>query len=690
MKPLPDKKRQSNTTDHKNRFSDRLFLSLIFIGFTLIWSLFIHSRAYSANDASRMAAIDSLVTRQTWVIDDSLFQTVDRIQVDGQFVSDKPPILSFVGAGAYAVLHHGFGLSLQADSCNPDETPAHCRAVWETDTADWAYFILTLLLIGMPATLILMLMFKLARQHGWSQRNALIFVAVLGLGTALFPYSVVFTNHVPAAAAVFVAFYLILAHDELTTRQLMGVGFAAALAFTIDLSAGIFLVAFGAYVLWHYREKTIWFVIGILIPLSLSVLLNYQIVGNLLPPQLFSDGYLYEGSPFLGTVAGNQQANNVGIYAYRMLVGDHGVFAFYPLLIWFILALIYALRHENGKQRQLAWLVTISTITYVGYFILSTDNFGGVAYSPRWLLMPIPLLATFAVMNLDMYRPLWRIGVIAGLILISIAGAYRGALNPWQSAQPILYLAYTQSTVKERVPVAISGYADFDDVDTHIQQSLEDSHLEIRWFGAHSGLVIPTGTAWWFINDTTPLAPELATLLGLNMEPPYLFQGNLTTLAEETTANLSKEVFQSETLVPQPDVIPSALSLPVTFTGENGRLTLQGYQWQQQQGEGILITAWQVETRSQDAPRDRRLFLHLLADNGDIIQQSDALSVNYDSLLAGDRFFQLQKLPLDTLPAGEYWLQIGVYQPDDGSRLLTDDGDDRLLISVPITETVNE
>ncbi len=670
----------SPAKNHKTRFSDRHFQGFIFVGFTLIWSLFIHSRAYSANDASRMATIDSLVTRQTWVIDDSLFQTIDRIQVDGQFVSDKPPMLPFIGAGVYAILHHGFGLTLQANSCNPDATPTHCRTLWEPNTADWAYFILTLFLISTPATLILILMFKLARQQGWSQRNGLLFVTSLGLGTALFPYSVVFTNHVPAAAAIFVAFYLLLTHQELTTRQLMGVGFAAAIAFTIDLSAGIFLAAFAIYLLWHYRQKAICFVIGSLIPLALFALLNYQIVGNIFPPQLFAEGYQYEGSPFLGNVAGNQQASNVVQYAYRLLVGDQGVFAFYPLLIWFLLTLIHALRHEKGKRQQLAWLVTVSTVAYVAYFVLSTDNFGGKAYSPRWLLMPVPLLAIFAIINIDIYRPMWRVGFVAGLALISIAGTYQGALNPWQSAQPIFHLAYNNSTGDQFIPVAISGYAEFEDIDVRIQQSLGDANLQIRWFDAPSGLVIPTDISWWFIGETTPLAPELATLLGLKMASPYLFQGDLTNLAEEAVADFNKEVFQSETLFPQPNVDHPVLSLPITFAGEDGRFSLQGYKWQQQQGEGILITAWQIETHSQSTPRNRRIFVHLLAENGDIVQQSDTLSVNYGSLLSGDRFFQVQKLPLHTLPAGEYWLQIGVYQPNNGLRILTDGGEARLLI----------
>src|SRR5512139_4479 len=84
---------------------------LIVIVFTLIWALTIHSRAYSSNDASRLAAIDSLVARGTWVIDDSPFLTVDKVKLGDHFYSDKPPLLSFAGASLYSILHQTLGLT---------------------------------------------------------------------------------------------------------------------------------------------------------------------------------------------------------------------------------------------------------------------------------------------------------------------------------------------------------------------------------------------------------------------------------------------------------------------------------------------------------------------------------------------------------------------------------------------------
>ncbi|MBK8987635.1 MAG: hypothetical protein IPM39_16415 [Chloroflexi bacterium] len=67
--------------------------------FSVIWLLFAHSRTYSTNDASRMAAIESLVHRGVWVIDESPFvHTLDKIKVGDHFYSDKPPMLALRGA----------------------------------------------------------------------------------------------------------------------------------------------------------------------------------------------------------------------------------------------------------------------------------------------------------------------------------------------------------------------------------------------------------------------------------------------------------------------------------------------------------------------------------------------------------------------------------------------------------------
>lgn len=103
----------------------------IVVVFTLVGSLFIHSRAYSSNDASRLAAIESLVERGTWAIDASPFATVDRIKVGEHFYSDKPPILSLAGAGIYSILHNVFGLTLQPWGCVPSACQRGAAPCWK-------------------------------------------------------------------------------------------------------------------------------------------------------------------------------------------------------------------------------------------------------------------------------------------------------------------------------------------------------------------------------------------------------------------------------------------------------------------------------------------------------------------------------------------------------------------------------
>jgi hypothetical protein len=261
--------------------------------FSVIWLLFAHSRAYSTNDASRMAAIESLVHRSTWVIDESPFaHTLDKIKVGDHFYSDKPPMLAFMGGILYYGLHHGLGFTLQYTGCEPGQSASGCLAIRELAHTDWAYVVLTFVLVSLPATIILALAYKLARFYGWTNPTALFFVLTLGLGTALFPYSTVFTNHVPAAMGLFIALYLLLRNPTPSRRVLMWAGFWAMLAVTIDLSAALFFVAFAVYLVWHGRLSVFWYLAGALAPGLLFIFLNFQIVGNPFPPQFYAPGMI--------------------------------------------------------------------------------------------------------------------------------------------------------------------------------------------------------------------------------------------------------------------------------------------------------------------------------------------------------------------------------------------------------------
>ena len=57
--------------------------------FLLFWAGFAHTRAYSANEHSRLAAIEALVERGVWAIDDSRFGTIDKIRVGEHYYSSN-------------------------------------------------------------------------------------------------------------------------------------------------------------------------------------------------------------------------------------------------------------------------------------------------------------------------------------------------------------------------------------------------------------------------------------------------------------------------------------------------------------------------------------------------------------------------------------------------------------------------
>jgi hypothetical protein len=636
----------------------RDYTRLIVVVFTLIWTLSIHSRAYSSNDASRLASIDSLVERGTWAIDESRFLTVDKIKVGDHFYSDKPPLLSYAGAGLYSILHQALGLTLQPDGCDAQRSPTRCRTILETSEADWAYFLLTLLLVSSPATLILVLIYRLARSRGFSNFSSLLFITVLGLGTAMWPYSTVFTNHVPAAAAALVGLYVLLTHNRSTRGQLMLIGFSSALAAAIDPSTGIFAVGYFLLCVRRSRSLALWFVVGAIVPVAITLALNYPITGTVLLPQMVTAGYNYPGSEFAPTVAGNQRAADVPSYVYNLLIGQRGVFLFFPIVAWYLLATVRAARSIEPTVSRSARMVLACSLIYFLYFALYTDNYGGYAFSPRWLLNPVPLLAVFAVADPSVYRPRWPMIILGVCAIISIYEAYQGVLDPWRPAFPDLRLALV-STVKARpAAVAMSGYASVYELPDDARESFGSNDSVPRKFDATRSLVIPSGQTWWFINGRTPLAPEIAQPLGLNLPPTATLQSDLDQPVKNWLATFAQTALLD---------VGTLISLPVTF---NGELDLLGYQIQRGSGGFNVITAWRI--RTQPLYREqRKVSFDWMSGEHQALHHLESFGVQYDSLQSGDVVIHVRWLSTPIEPLAQYALHIGIVDPDTGTHLMT-------------------
>ncbi len=637
--------------------SSRIAQVLIVLAFAAIWAAFIHSRAYSSNDASRLAAIESLVQRGTWAIDDSPFATVDKIKLGDHFYSDKPPILSWAGAGVYAVLHQAFGLTLQPWGCAPERTATWCRAVFEAGEADWAYFILTLLLIALPGALMLVLVYDMARRSGWPTWSSLLFVLVLGLGTAIFPYSTVFNNHIPAAAATLVAVYALLTTTAPGRLRLFIVGLAAALAAAIDLSAAIFTIGLLLYAVVRYRRRAGWFVLGLLVPVAITILLDYQIVGSPVLPYMVPQGYAYAGSELNATLAGTRHADDVPRYAFDLLVGDRGVLLFYPIVLWYLYGTWRAARLRDITVRWLARLMLIAGGLYVLYFILLTDTFGGYSFSPRWFLNLMPLLAIFVVIAQKIDRMNAGTLALGAVAAYSIVQATFGALNPWNPAFPMLRLEVTQPAPVTAPNVAISGYSNYSDVPDTLRKLIGVNNVVPRRFDARRGMVIFPGEGWWFVSEASPPAAELAGRFGLNITTTHALNADLRPALDGWLRD-----FRS-------------LGQPVV----GDEVQLLGARWDRQGDNIDVITAWQMETTP---PPDvqRRISLELLDDHGNRVQHSEVMAARYTSLQAGDILVQVQSLNLHDLAAGRYQLRLGVLDLATNQLLPMPDGSATLLV----------
>jgi len=488
---------------------------------------------------------------------------------------------------------------------------------------------------------------------------------------------------VPASAALCYGVYS-LVEKKNNGRALYFSGFWLTLAATLDLSLAIYLVLLFLYLCIFQRTHLYYFLLGTLIPGGLAILLNYNLVGTPFPPQMFSEGYDFSGSPFAATVAGNQTADNIFAYTFALLFGERGVFAFSPVTAVFVFGFWKMITARQDKTPyKIGWTVAMATLLYLCYFIFLTDNFGGEAFGVRWLLNPIPLLALLAT-----YAPLveqhqtkiaasrfWVVLLI--LAIPSIGSSCYGALAPWSIHTPLVRAVVAPP--QERAPVSLvtSGYGRMDELDPALLATFGSNLVHWRQIDTTQAFVIPQGESWWALRQ--PTNDRLAQLLGVASHPATI-KGDLTAVVARVTRDDLLHTAYQEVDLPLPPFPQQKLPLPATFAHKANEVILfHGFDIVQTNQELSVVTVWQLET-TPIAQTDRRIFIHLLDENGKIMVQSDLWGGRYDTLQDGDYVFQEQTLPLSHLsPATTYWLQLGIYDPHTGQRLHIG-GQDRVLL----------
>ncbi len=468
--------------------------------FFLLWALLTHAGANSWNDASRLASAEALVRYGTWAIEDTAFgqSTGDRVFLRGHFYSDKPPLLSLLAAGVYAILRRGFGLTLDPRGCDPLSEPCYCFAVLRCRPPDWAYYLVTLAVIGLPSALMLALFYRSTAFFDLPNSLALPATLVLGLGTLVLPYSLVLNNHLPSGVSLMIALYALIrarGARSAPARWLLVAGFAAALALNFDLAASPFLPILAVYALLRYRRHAWPFLLGGLLGLGLLAGLDWWAVGDPLPPTMHAAGWDYPGSPFTATPLGTTPAPDILRYALRMLIGDHGLFGLTPVLVWPVAGLALLLCKRDHPLWGEAAAVALACLAMLLGLILTTDEFGGLSYGTRWFTDLTPVLFFFAAQP-ALYRSVWRKALFTALVAVSVLAVWQGALSPWATAlPPFRLIQYAASTAGRYLESQPFGTAIYTTVTTVPYLPVSPAHAwrtSLRAFDPASS-VLPTG-----------------------------------------------------------------------------------------------------------------------------------------------------------------------------------------------------
>ena len=400
----------------------------------------------SANDRSRWATVWSLVERGTFQIDEidsnARWSTIDKVRYRSgetepwHFYSSKPPLLSVIVAGFYAVERWTMGYGLFSNTALVTR-------------------VLLLIVNGLPFWFALRSLGRCLIVLDASLSVRIFVLAVAGFGSMLNPYLTTLNNHTPAAAA---AMFAITAAVEILATRLsptgiaavsarqgrlfVALGFFASLTFGFELPAALLGVSSFALAVMVDRRLTLTRCLpAAAIPLAAFFITNWMTTGGVKPfyATYGSDTYVYEhnGIPSYWTNPRDLDANQEAplVYLFHCVLGHHGLLSLTPVLCLSVCSWFMTLRLSAGAVRK--WIIltgAVFTFITLGFYLTRTQNYnyGGNSVGLRWMLWLSPFwwLALVPIVERLKTR---TTQVIAGLLLlVSITSVSWSLHRPWQ------------------------------------------------------------------------------------------------------------------------------------------------------------------------------------------------------------------------------------------------------------------
>jgi hypothetical protein len=415
-----------------------------------------HPTEISDNERSRLATIEAIVEKRTLAVDGPLyFQPHSPITTGAgggeRHYSSQPPVMAALLAGPYWILHK-LGLSFESN-------PA------------LSTYLLTLIGVTLPVAGSAGLVYRMGRlfelKRPW--RMTLAIAAVFGSG--LVSYATVLNSHAPAAFFVLCAcgcfFHAGLTKQVVRSYGWLGLaGLCAALAATIDIAAGIYLVFLVAIILamrWPVSSRlsgVIWYIAGAVGPILLHAWLTIPITGDIRP------GFLHpELDPSSHHAAVDQEDGDELTYAQMValhladgLLGPHGLLSHFPIVLIGIGGVGAVLhRHWPLPTKVLAMVSLFAAIIIVIAYVTAAANWEQPMFSVRWFIVFMPLLVYWCGAWLRKSHPAIVWVAAAVLLAFSILTTILGATAPFTPAKNGEYTAYIAARQLWRPPPPSQG-----------------------------------------------------------------------------------------------------------------------------------------------------------------------------------------------------------------------------------------
>lgn len=363
----------------------------------IIFLIYSRDLPFTHLEGSRLATVESLVSGNGFAIDNSLFiDTVDKVWLEGRFISTKPPVLSVLAAGLVKFLE----LFL----------PWDFRQAFILFGLHNVYYVAILFVfVVLPWLLSIYLADKLLKYYKVKHSYLALFVlAGVSLWTA---YLGRFTNHIMAAALLFASLYFYLLRQKGGNKYLLWSGFFASSAVVFELSAVVWWLLLGWAWCKDYRLKVWLYLVGSLPAFLVHLALTFLSSGSFLPVYLRKELYDYPGSYWLSPQGIDAINQPTWLYFFNIIFGTHGLFFYSPIYLFAIAGMWRG--WKNKHLRFVSILSAIGILSFILYYGFRTSNFGGVAYGMRWFIVLVPVLWLWFVYYLQNQEKVSALLIIA-------------------------------------------------------------------------------------------------------------------------------------------------------------------------------------------------------------------------------------------------------------------------------------